>query len=495
MSNKTNTAYNLMPKKNAGYRVFAALLALLAVGVFFIPDVFVRVSISEANNTISLQKVMLFDTVMSVIKGQVPFTWFGFLPSFYHAGSFIDTYANGILYYFALSMVLTFLIGFIAIFCKKKSPAMLRTAAFFFATAIFLLFSLELTFYYQVYGADVLQYVKASYYLIATVAFALFLYFILGCIKLKKKVWMNLLNCLLAMLVIAGLGHIFLKDTATIFEELVKLGLKNAKIFDIIQIALGGFLLLAFLLAAMRFMWKKGLVGDMIRYIIMLLVAGFVLYAFIVNPYKSQVMFMLSIVVASAAFLQFIICIIQIAVANKAKKKAKKAAKEVAPAVVEPVVAKKAEPVQEAPAPAVEAPVVVVEENNVEEVYVREEYAEAVAYEGGLVEGVEVAEEVLEEPAAPAVEAAPAPVETADYDYYNSKSFDPFIATLTTEERNQFTQLYILNYKGTMAEIPAYQVGGNNKEFFRKVFIYLGQYRDRIPDELLSKMYEFAIRL
>ena len=129
-----------------------------------------------------------------------------------------------------------------------------------------------------------------------------------------------------------------------------------------------------------------------------------------------------------------------------------------------------------------------------EEVYVRDEFAEALPYEGGPVEGVELAEEIVEEPVAPAPEAAPA-VETADYDYYNSKSFDPFIATLSTEERNQFTELYIVKYKGTMPEIPDYEVGGNNKQFFRKVFIYLGQYRDRIPDGLLSKMYEYATKL
>ena len=101
-------------------------------------------------------------------------------------------------------------------------------------------------------------------------------------------------------------------------------------------------------------------------------------------------------------------------------------------------------------------------------------------------------------PEAPAPVPAPAPtpaVETADYDYYNSKSFDPFIASLSTEERNQFTELFILKYKGTMPEIPDYQVGGDNREFFRKIFIYLGQYRDRIPDGLLAKMYQFNLKL
>ena len=121
-----------------------------------------------------------------------------------------------------------------------------------------------------------------------------------------------------------------------------------------------------------------------------------------------------------------------------------------------------------------------------------EEYAEAMPYEGGPVEGVEIAQEVN-----PTFEDStlPTQVNTAGYDFYNCKSFDPFIAILNNEERNQFTELFILKYKGVMPEIPDYVVGGDNKEFFNKIFIYLGQYRDRIPSNLLNKIYTFAIKL
>lgn len=93
--------------------------------------------------------------------------------------------------------------------------------------------------------------------------------------------------------------------------------------------------------------------------------------------------------------------------------------------------------------------------------------------------------------AAPAAPAAPA---TAAYDYYNTKSFDPFIASLSEKEREQFTDLFILKYQGVMNNLPDYVVGGDNSEFFRKVFIYLGQYRERIPDALLAKMYKFCVK-
>ena len=140
-----------------------------------------------------------------------------------------------------------------------------------------------------------------------------------------------------------------------------------------------------------------------------------------------------------------------------------------------------------------ESPVEIPEiEEEVEPEFVVEEYAEAMPYDGGPVEGVEIAQEVN-----PTFEdvVVPTPVNTAGYDFYNCKSFDPFIAMLNNEERNQFTELFILKFKGVMPEIPDYQVGGDNKEFFRKIFIYLGQYRDRIPDGLLAKMYQFNIKL
>ena len=118
--------------------------------------------------------------------------------------------------------------------------------------------------------------------------------------------------------------------------------------------------------------------------------------------------------------------------------------------------------------------------------HVVQAYAEAYAYEGGPVAGVELAEEV---------NPAFAGTATAGYDFYNCQSFDPFIASLNQEERNQFTELFILRYKGVMPEIPDYVVGGDNSEFFRMIFIYLGQYRERIPNGLLNKIYIYYTKI
>ena len=66
--------------------------------------------------------------------------------------------------------------------------------------------------------------------------------------------------------------------------------------------------------------------------------------------------------------------------------------------------------------------------------------------------------------------------------------FDAFMFNLTDKEKEEFIDLYIIRCKGRMPEIPAYVVGGDNREFFNKVFIYLGQYREKISSVLLSKM-------
>ena len=94
---------------------------------------------------------------------------------------------------------------------------------------------------------------------------------------------------------------------------------------------------------------------------------------------------------------------------------------------------------------------------------------------------------VSEETPVPACE--PKAEVAAEEDFFAGKQIDTFIATLSVSERNQFAALYLLKHKDVMPEIPVYQIGGDNKLFFEMVFITLGEYRDDIPDELLSKMY------
>ena len=193
---------------------------------------------------------------------------------------------------------------------------------------------------------------------------------------------------------------------------------------------------------------KKVYGADVIRCVIMFLLgAGILVLSFLVEALAGFLIY--SIIAAGAALLMLILESTIVGVRRKKAKKAKKAAE--------------AEAVEEAPVEEV------VEEAPVEEV----------------VEAAPVEEAVAEEPVA---EEAP-----VDSDAYGSE-FDAFIATLTAEERTQFTQIFLLRSENKLPEIPEYKIGGDNKVFFRKIFVNLGSLRARIPDGLMEKIYQFTIR-
>lgn len=457
-------------KKNVAYRVFAALLAALAIGVFFVPFTYV---ITFAG----IKEMSFFEAIKLLFTDGAYDKLFGFIPSLVPTEPINGLFAVLSLYLMMLCSVLTVIFGIISIFCSKKAPAMLRITTYFFTIGFGIYSLYTLWFSYLYWPTLVLDYVS-----LGLTAFGMILFFVLACIKLGGKAVINAVQAILSLVLSSALVLTIAKDYLAFHLGLATFGI--ASLAEIVIISVIGVGIVNWIIASLRVATKKGLIPDLIRYIFLLLIAGVLLY-FQIAYTTVKFAFIVAIVAASVALVQMVICIIQIVLAKKAKKAAKKAAMAtVSEETEEPA------PVEETKE---EAPVAV-EPVVEEEVYVRDEFAEALPYEGGPVEGVELAEEIVEEPVAPAPEAAPA-VETADYDYYNSKSFDPFIATLSTEERNQFTELYIVKYKGTMPEIPDYEVGGNNKQFFRKVFIYLGQYRDRIPDGLLSKMYEYATKL
>ena len=83
----------------------------------------------------------------------------------------------------------------------------------------------------------------------------------------------------------------------------------------------------------------------------------------------------------------------------------------------------------------------------------------------------------------------PAPVQN---NYYSQYTYDPFISTLNAAETNEFCDLFIGNKNGALSYLPAYVIGGDNADFFRKIFIYLGRYRKDITRELLEKIYLYV---
>ena len=360
----------------------------------------------------------------------------GVIPALFE-GSAVATLSTVGMYLFAVALVVAALVSLFAIFSAKKAPRRVKTALFFLVLG-----AVAYTFFFFVASkASEVDAAKFDLLSVAIAAVAVVFSFILSLAKNGKAAWLRLLQfvlsaacAVLAVLPLAATGLFVAAEGATLAVVVVVLMALNTVV------------------ACARMSKVKDTVCDLVRYILALLVA--LVACYVANKEDAKILF--AVVAAAIALLQIVLVIVQI---KKGQKKEIEAAKE-----------ETAEEIQKG--------------------FHVEEYAEAYAYEGGPVAGVLMAEEVN-----PSFLPHEPKVNTAGYDFYNCKSFDPFIAMLNMEERNAFTEIFILKFKGEMPELPDYEVGGDNKEFFRKVFIYLGQYRDRIPSNLLGKMYQFSVKL
>lgn len=237
---------------------------------------------------------------------------------------------------------------------------------------------------------------------------------------------------------------------------------------------------------------KKSSTIDLLVYFVNVIFSvGVIFFGFYVidkmRPYALD--FIASLVIS---VIQFVVCIISInygKLLTKTQEQAPVVAVEETPVVAEEV------PVEEV----VEETPVVMEEvadvdgvvaEPVEEVLVAETVTEDVAIDE-LPEASYVEEPVFEsEPKLnfassymKAKEATPTAV-----------AFDWFLESLTSEEKAEFTELFVYKYLGGTAILPDYVPGGNNYEFFRAFFVNLGKYRNRISDTLIEKMYQFMVK-
>ena len=96
-------------------------------------------------------------------------------------------------------------------------------------------------------------------------------------------------------------------------------------------------------------------------------------------------------------------------------------------------------------------------------------------------------------PAPVFAQPAPAPAPAPAYDA-SQYTYDSFINSLTPQEKNEFGDLFIANKYGDLAYLPGYVIGGDNREFFSKVFIYFGRFRGHISSALLDKLYSYVCR-
>ncbi len=91
-------------------------------------------------------------------------------------------------------------------------------------------------------------------------------------------------------------------------------------------------------------------------------------------------------------------------------------------------------------------------------------------------------------PAEPVTYAIPMPYvkeEQPKAEVAKRNSGDEFLDSLTDQELSVFVDKFM---KGSYANVPAYQVGGKNDEFFKRVFIHACGEREKLPQNLLNKM-------
>ncbi len=419
-------------KKNGGYRIFAAILAILSIAAFFIP------MLGVLNATYGVESKMLFEALTSAFSSNSKA--FGILPVLTN-DTLLGSLSGLMVYVLVLTLAISFLTSFIGIFSKKKAPCLLYTAAASFGIGTML------------YTASIMMATastgKLAFDLIslALAVVGLILCCVLSLIKEGKKAWASILQFVLTLVA----GFILVFGAAKADKDLINAFTANA-MYKTLTLVVVAIVILDVICAYIRVKASKGLAFDIVRYSLLLIAALVLCYVNIAGKVSNNTIQSFALISAVLSLVQIVIAVIQ--VRSKGKEEVVEAREEL------------------------------------NRTFAIEEYAEAYPYEGGPVAGVEMAEEVN-----PTFVPHPPHVNTAGYDFYNCKSFDPFIAMLDAEERNQFTEIFILKFKGVMPELPNYEVGGDNKEFFRKVFIYLGQYRDRIPNGLLAKMYQFSIKL
>ena len=418
-------------KKYVGYRLLALLVLVLSVAAFFLP-MFTGLGADYAES-----KGTLLSTLTEGFSSGNKL--FGVLPIMTPGTMLGGVYGISV-YLCVLGLAIAAIVALCALFSKVKAPARTKKSLFFLVFGAF-----AYTYALMVVSTSNSTDGKSAMDLVtlAIAAVGVFFYFILSLVQVKKAVWINVLRGLITVGYSVLLALAIAKDQLLTQEGI-------AKILSVVALI---WIFVTMLIAMVRLTAENGWVKDLVRHIISLIMALVVCYVlFSLRETLEKPQYLLVILAALLTIAQIVIDVILIRKANK---------KEVEDAKEE-----------------------------VMQGFHTEEYAEAYAYEGGPVAGVLMAEEIN-----PSFLPHEPHVNTAGYDFYNCKSFDPFIATLNTAERNAFTELFILRFSGTLPEIPDYVVGGDNKEFFRKIFIYLGQYRDRIPSDLLGKMYQFSIKM
>ncbi len=463
---------------NVFYRIFALLFALAPVAVLY----FLKVQVLTFKEGLVVENYKLLDFFIKLFAedGFAATKLFNFLPMTCQIGSFLGTAHNAALYLIPVSMVVCIIAGIVAIFTRKAAPIITR-AILFVEVIVYGAYALSVMlpcFYNKISIGENLDYA-----ILGILAGAFLVFCILSFVKSGKRA---LIGLLIFLLTVASVGAVYYaccaKDTA------IRTFVREKELYKWIVFAVVCVYFLFVALGLMGVAARKLLGVDIVRCVFMLLMGGGVIVAsFLVEGLSEFLLY--GIISAAIAFVTLVVETIIVSVRaskeNEVEQKEQtyenpaeeyeykyedeeEEEEELEPEVEEPAPVATEEP---APAPVVAVPVVTAP--------------------------VAVEEPTPTQAPAPEQEVAPevvAPVAVAPESDAYGGAFDAFIGMLTAEERLQFTQIFLLRSESKLPEIPEYKIGGDNKAFFRKIFVNLGSLRARIPDGLMEKIYQFSIR-
>lgn len=462
------------PKKSSNlfYRIVAILLALAPVAVFY----FLEAKVLAVNEGYTLQSHKLLDLFIKMFteEGFAASKLFGFIPLMCANNSVLGIVNGAMLYLIPVSMVVCILAGLVAIFARKAAPTITRMILFI-EFGVYAGYALSILLPYAYHNHDVLE--TLDYAVLGAAAGAFLLFFILSIVKSGKRSFVGLL---IFLLTVASAGAALYAICAQ--NAPIKALIAENLLYKWIILGIIGVYALFVIISLMGIAARKVYGADILRCVLMLLMgAGVIVASFLVEGLSAFLLY--GIIAAAAALVMLIVETIAISVrVNKEKKAAEETKEEetkeeteeteetteeeTEPEVEEVAPVEPTPVVSEVPAPVVAAPVAVAP---VEEVAPTQAPAQ------------ETAPEIVPVAAAP------------ESDAYGS-AFDAFIGMLNSEERMQFTHIFLLRSENKLPEIPEYKIGGDNKIFFRKIFVNLGSLRARIPDGLMEKIYQFSIR-
>ena len=167
------------PNKKVGYRLLAALFAILCVGFIFLP-------INVLKGSFALEQTTLLKLLPELLKSETKL--FGFIPVL-TGTSLLGTAASLVLYALIAGLAISFILAVIGIFVKNPDGLVI-TVVFFvtWVAAAYAISTLCITSYLTTTG------MIFDWYAIGLAVVGAFFYWILMLVKTGGSAWLNTLH-------------------------------------------------------------------------------------------------------------------------------------------------------------------------------------------------------------------------------------------------------------------------------------------------------------